>query len=198
MEEKEKVVIPDEAISEETEKPEVKDKIDIKSMSEKEAKKLLLKTLEKNQALEEELEKTKLEAKNNKDSWYRMAADFDNFKKRNSETRMNAYKEGKTDVITQILVVGDNLDRALLMDLDEKTKTGIEMTAKQFLEILASMDVTQINPVGEDFNPDSMEAIMNMPKEDGEQTGKVKQVFKKGYKLGDKIIRYAQVVVVGE
>ena len=62
---------------------------------------------------------------------------------------------------------------------------------------MQSLDVSEINPLGEIFDPTTSEAVMKMPKEDGEVENTVKQVFLKGYKLGDKIIRYAQVVVIG-
>ncbi len=133
-----------------------------------------------------------------KDSWLRTAADFENFKKRNQDTRINAYKEGKVDVIKKLLVIGDNLDRALAMDLDEKTLDGLKLTKRQYDEALASEGVTPIDPLGKEFDPNEQEAVMQVPKEEGETPNTVKQVFLKGYKLGDKVIRYAQVVVIGE
>ena len=148
--------------------------------------------------LEQKLIESEKKAEEYKQSWYRTAADFENFKKRNAETRINAYKDGKIDMVNKILVVGDNLDRALKMDLDAKTKEGIEMTARQFKETLEAEGITEINPENEPFDPNTQEAVMQMPKEEGEVTGNVKQVFLKGYKMGDKVIRYAKVVVVGE
>ncbi|MBO5889374.1 MAG: nucleotide exchange factor GrpE [Clostridia bacterium] len=170
---------------------------DVDKLTEKERKKMLKSLIKENEDLNESLEKAETEAKNNKESWYRTAADFENFKKRNQDTRINAYRDGKIDIITKLLVIGDSLDRALSMQLDEKTKEGIELTARQFLETLESEGVTPINPVGEVFDPNTSEAIMSLPKEEGEEEGTVKQVFLKGYKMGDRIIRYAQVVVVG-
>ena len=147
--------------------------------------------------MDAEFDKVLKDAVAYKDSWYRVSADFENFRKRNQEIRLNAYKDGKIDVITKILVVGDNLERALTMPLDEKTKQGIELVLRQYKETLQSLDVTEINPLGEQFNPETSEAVMKAPMEDGDEEGTVKQVFLKGYKLGEKIIRYAQVVVVG-
>lgn len=151
-----------------------------------------------NEELIKELETAKAEVLSTKDSWLRCAADFENFKKRNQDTRINAYKEGKIDVIKKILVVGDTLDRALSMNLDEKTAEGIKLIARQFKETLEGEGVTEINPIGEVFDPNFHEAIMQVPKGDGEESGTVKQVFLKGYKLNDKVIRYAQVVVIGD
>lgn len=178
-------------------KEKVKEEFNVDKLSEKECKKLLKSLIKENEEVNASLEKAEEEAKNNKESWYRTAADFENFKKRNQDTRINAYRDGKIDVITKLLVIGDSLDRALSMELDEKTKAGIELTARQFEETLASEGVTSINPVGETFDPNTSEAIMKMPASEGETEGTVKQVFLKGYKMGERVIRYAQVVVVG-
>ncbi|MBR2322920.1 MAG: nucleotide exchange factor GrpE [Clostridia bacterium] len=150
-----------------------------------------------NEQLKQEIETLKGEVAKTKDSWLRCAADFENFKKRNQDTRINAYKEGKFDIVKKILVVGDTLDRALSMDLDDKTKDGLKMIVRSFSETLESEGITEINPVGEKFDPNTQEAVMQVPKSDGEEEGTVKQVFLKGYKQGDKVIRYAQVVVIG-
>ncbi len=183
--------------SKENETVEEVKEFDVDKLSEKERKKLIKSLIKENEELNANLEKAETEAKTNKDSWYRTAADFENFKKRNQDTRINAYRDGKIDVITKLLVIGDSLDRALSMELDEKTKAGIELTARQFEETLASEGVTPINPVGEVFDPNTSEAIMKMPASEGETEGTVKQVFLKGYKMGERVIRYAQVVVVG-
>ena len=151
-----------------------------------------------NEALKAENEALKQEVLKTKDSWLRTAADFENFKKRNQETRINAYKDGKADIVKKILVVGDTLDRALQMNLDEKTMEGLKMILRQFTETLESEGITAINPINEPFDPNTQEAIMQVPKGEGETSGNVKQVFLKGYKQGDKVIRYAQVVVIGE
>ena len=153
--------------------------------------------LQENEALKVELESAKQEILKTKDSWLRTAADFENFKKRNQDTRINAYKEGKVDIINKILVIGDTLDRALAMNLDEKTMEGLKLILRKFTETLESEGITEINPIGEQFDPNTQEAIMQVPKEEGEVENTVKQVFLKGYKMGDKIIRYAQVVVIG-
>ena len=196
MEEKE-IIEGENVKAEETPVNEVKEELNVSKLTEKQAKKMLKEVLAENETLKASLQTATSERAKYKDSWYRSAADFENFKKRNAETRLNAYKEGKTDAITKLLVVGDSLDRALTMNLDDKTREGITLTARSFSEILESLGVTAINPVGEDFDPLTQEAIMSVPAEEGETAGKVKQVFLKGYKLGDKVIRYAQVVVIG-
>lgn len=146
--------------------------------------------------LETKLSKVLKAADEYKASWYRTAADFDNYKKRNNETRANAYADGKGDVIKSILVIGDNLDRALALAIDEKTREGMELVVRQFAETLKNLGVSEINPVGETFDPNVHEAVHQVEPEDGDQSGTIKQVFKKGYSLNGKMLRYAQVVVI--
>jgi molecular chaperone GrpE len=78
---------------------------------------------------------------------------------------------------------------------DEKTKEGLDMVLKSYKKVLEGESVEEIDPTGEPFNADTMEAIMAMPAADGEESGIVKQVYLKGYKKGDKVLRYAQVIV---
>lgn len=168
-------------------------------MEEQQTKKPTVKALlAENEQLKKDLEIAKVETLATKDSWLRTAADFENFKKRNQDTRINAYKEGKIDTIKKILMVGDTLDRAVSMNLDEKTMEGIKLIARQFKETLEAEGVTEINPIGEPFDPNFHEAVMQSPREENEIPNTIKQVFLKGYKLNDKVIRYAQVVVIGE
>lgn len=147
-----------------------------------------------------ELEKKLAEAQKASDeykaSWYRTAADFDNFKKRNSEAKANAYLDGKGDVIKSILVIGDNLDRALASAVEEKTREGIELVIKQYGETLKNLGVVEIDPVGETFDPNVHEAVHQVEAQEGETSGTIKQVFKKGYSLNGKMLRYAQVIVI--
>lgn len=145
---------------------------------------------------EEEINALKAENADFKDKWYRSVAEFENFKKRNAETRKNAYEEGKSDTILKILFIGDNLDRALSYSIDDKTKEGLEMLLKQYGEVMANLGLEVINPIGEVFDPNLHEAIFSKDAEEGQESGVVDSVFLKGYKQGNKIIRYAQVVVV--
>lgn len=148
----------------------------------------------KHEKLKEELEKAKAEAADYKDKWMRTAAEFDNFRKRNESARSSAYFDGKADVILKILPVGDNLERALSM-CDEQTKKGIEMVLRSFKKLLADEGIEAIDPKDEEFDPTYCEAIMSEPAAEGVEPGYVKEVFLKGYKRGDKIIRFAQVKV---
>lgn len=146
--------------------------------------------------LVKENEELKKQAEDLKDKWMRNVAEFDNYKKRNAKLWQDAFNEGIASVILKILFVGDNLDRALMLGLDEKTTEGIKGIRRKFDETLAAMEIEEINPVGEKFDPNFAEAVMQVDGEEGEESDTVKQVFEKGYKLKDKIIRYAKVSVI--
>ena len=143
-----------------------------------------------------ELELAKQQAEEYKDKWMRNVAEFDNYKKRNANQWSEAFNEGIASVIKKILVVGDNLDWALTLGLDEKTAEGIKNIRKKFDETLASLEIEEINPVGQEFDPQVAEAVMQVPAEEGDTSDTVKQVFQKGYRKKDKIIRYATVSVI--
>lgn len=143
-----------------------------------------------------EIEELKKQVADYKDKWMRNVAEFDNYKKRNAKLWQEAFSEGISSVIVKILPVGDNLDRALNLGLDEKTQEGIRAIRRKFDETLKGMEIEEINPVGEVFDPNVAEAVMQVEKGDGDTSETVKQVFEKGYRLKDKIIRYAKVSVV--
>lgn len=177
-------------------------KVDVDLLSDEEAREMLKEVLNINKeindekaGLEEALKKATDEAAANKDSWYRCAAEFENFKKRNAETRQNAYFDGKKDAITSLLVIGDSVDRALSVELDDKTREGVMLIKRQFEETLAALNVEEINPIGEVFDPSVAEAIATVAATEDEQSNTVKTVYKKGYKLNGKMLRYAQVIV---
>lgn len=151
---------------------------------------------EKEKSLTEENEQLKKSIEDYKDKWMRNVAEFDNYKKRNAKLWQDAFNEGIASVITKILPVGDNLDWALSLGLDEKTEEGIRGIRKKFDETLKGMDIEEINPVGKPFDPNEAEAVMQVEGDEGEESDTVKQVFQKGYKKGEKIIRYAKVSVV--
>ena len=175
--------------------------IDFDKMTLEEAKELLKQAEIKEKALIEENEKliAELEAKPDdeyKDKWMRSVAEFDNYKKRNAKIWQEAFVEGKVEIISKILSIGDNLERALSMITDEGTKEGINLLLRQFNNVLKEINVEEINPVGEKFDPNYHEAVMQVEALDKEESDTVKAVFQKGYKLGDKIIRYAKVSVI--
>ena len=149
---------------------------------------------EENEKLIKELEESKKQSDDFKDKWMRNVAEFDNYKKRTAKDWQNAHFEGFSSAVLKILPIGDNLDIAINMCNDEKTKEGLVLLRKKFDDTLTAMEITEINPVGKPFDPNEAEAIMQVAKEEGEEDI-VKQVFEKGYKLKDKIIRYAKVSV---
>lgn len=171
-------------------------KIDVDSLSDEEAKLMLKEVLEANDEISKELNSALTESAKFKDSWYRTAAEFENFKKRNDGVRRSAYDDGKIDAIKSLLLIGDSLDRALSIEMDEKTKSGVELIQRQFDESMKALGVEAINPVGETFSPEFSEAVAMVDAVEGENSGAIRTVFKKGYKLNGKTMRYAQVIVV--
>lgn len=151
---------------------------------------------EENARLSEETEKLKAQAEEYKDKWMRSVAEFDNYKKRNAKLWQDAFTEGIASVVTKILPVGDNLERAISLGFDEKTTEGLKAIKRRYDETLSAMEIEEINPVGEIFNPNYAEAVMQVEKEEGDTSDTVKQVFEKGYRFKDKIIRYAKVSVI--
>jgi molecular chaperone GrpE len=201
MDEKEKKVNNEET----TDKIGIEDieNFDIEKLSAKQAKDILKKYLEREKDLKEQAEKVnaiitdlKKQSEDYKDKWIRVAAEFDNYKKRTALTRFQSIDEGKMQILLKVLPLGDNLERALNLPMDEKTKEGINLLIRNFKEMLDKEGLTEINPVGEKFDPNLHEALMNVEAQEGDISGNVKDVFVKGYKLGDKIIRYAQVRVI--
>ena len=148
------------------------------------------------EAFQKEIETLKAQVEEYKDKWMRNVAEFDNYKKRTAKNWQEAFNEGIASVIIKILPVGDNLDWALTLGLDEKTEEGIRGIKKKYNETLASLEIEEINPVGQEFDPQVAEAVMQVPAEEGDTPDTVKQVFQKGYRKKDKIIRYATVSVI--
>ena len=129
------------------------------------------------------------------DSYLRLAADYDNFRKRTMKEKEQSYGNGKADAIEKLLPVYDNLERALNQPTqDEAYKKGVEMTLTQLTEILSGLGVEIFGSVGDAFDPNFHNAVMHIEDENfGENT--ICQVFQKGFKLGDKIVRFAMVQV---
>ena len=144
---------------------------------------------------QEEIDKALAEAEESKRKWYAVTAEYENYRRRTQNQAAQRYQEGRNDVVASLFPIGDNLERALLSCVDENTKQGLDMILKAFSKVLEGEGVTEINPIGQPFNADEMEAIMAMPAQEGEESGIVKQVYVKGYKKNDKILRYAQVIV---
>ena len=130
----------------------------------------------------------------------RIQADFENFRKRNESIRADAYADGRKDTAALMLPVLDNLERAVdaaAGSPDEALKNGVEMVLKQMTDAYGKMDVKPIDRLGERFDPNLENAIMQGTAEDGEP-GTVCQVLQKGYMIGDKVLRHSMVKVVPE
>ena len=145
--------------------------------------------------LQEELDVAKAEAEESTRKWYAVTAEYENYRRRTQNQAAQRYADGRNDVVAALFPIGDNLERALLSCTDENTKQGLDMVLKAYKKVLEGEGIEEINPVGEPFDATYSEAIMAMPAEDGEESGIVKQVYVKGYKKGDKVLRYAQVIV---
>ncbi|NLN05475.1 MAG: nucleotide exchange factor GrpE [Clostridiaceae bacterium] len=132
-----------------------------------------------------------------KDKMLRMAAEFDNYKKRTSREMDNIYTDAKCDTVKNILPVIDNFERALETGVCESCssyKQGVELIYKQLMDILSSMGVEEIKALGEKFNPDFHNAVMHVEDENA-SANEIVEVFQKGYKLNDRVIRYSMVKV---
>ena len=130
----------------------------------------------------------------------RVQADFENFRRRNESVRADAYADGRKDTAAMMLPVLDNLERAVEAAAgspDEALKNGVEMVLKQMTDAYGKMEVKPINRLGEKFDPNLENAILQGTEDEGEP-GTVCQVLQKGYMIGDKVLRHAMVKVVPE
>lgn len=148
---------------------------------------------------EGELEKAMALAEDYKRKWYSVSAEYDNYRKRNAQSASRAYADGVSEAVLKLLPAADNFGYALDSASDEKTKAGIDKVIKSFNTILASLGVEEIPlSAGDPFDESIAEAVMNFPCGEGEAPNTVKQVLKKGYRNGEKVIRFAQVTVTIE
>lgn len=140
-----------------------------------------------------QLQKSELEEK--EDRIKRLMAEFENFKKRSDKERTGLYSSVMGDVIILLLPVLDNLEKAVETETkDEQYKSGIEMVLGQFKDVLKSNNVTEIEAVGKKFDPSLHEAVSSV--EDSKLGEKeIKEEFRKGYMIGDKVLRHSLVVV---
>ena len=144
----------------------------------------------------QKLEKLQTEYDALNDKYMRILAEYDNFRKRSQKDIESRVSYTKTDMLSKILPVIDNFERAALnadADFDGYRK-GIEMTVNQFIEILSSMGVESFGAVGETFDPNFHNGVMHV-EDDSFDENVIVDVFMKGYKIGDKVIRPATVKV---
>ena len=129
------------------------------------------------------------------DQFLRLAAEFDNFRKRTIKEKETSYGLGKADTVGKLLPVYDNLERALNQETtDAAYKKGVEMTMAELVKIFTGLGVEIFGEVGDNFDPELHNAVMHIENEElGENT--IAAVFQKGFKLGDKVVRFAMVQV---
>ena len=148
-------------------------------------------------ALQAELEKAKAQSDEYLDLAQRKQAEFANYRRRTEGIRAEAYDDGRREAISQLLPVVDNLERALAAAGEEENalKSGVEMVRRQTRDALTKMGVEEIDPQGQPFDAELMNAVMQGSADEGEP-GTVCMVLQKGYKLGERVIRHAMVKVV--
>ena len=129
------------------------------------------------------------------DQYLRLAAEYDNYRKRTAKEKESAWTQAKADTVAAFLPVYDNLERALKQETsDEAYAKGVEMTMNQLKEILAKLDIQEIPALGQTFDPNLHNAVMHVEDEQaGENT--VVEVFQAGFRTGEKVIRFAMVKV---
>lgn len=145
------------------------------------------------QAKLDEAEKKNEELKN---QLLRTAAEYDNYRKRSQREADQKFNDGVSHAVTQILSILDTLDMAANAACsDENYKKGVTMTLDKAAKAFEVLNITEIDALNKPFDPNFMNAVQQVPAAEGQESGSVVQVFQKGYKIGDKIIRHAMVVV---
>ena len=130
-----------------------------------------------------------------RDAHLRVAAEYDNFRKRTVKEKEASYGNGKADAVAKMLPVYDNLERALNQPTEDAAyKKGVEMTMNVLVKIFTSLGVEVFGNVGDEFDPNLHNAVMHI---DSEELGEnvIAQVFQKGFKVGEKVVRFAMVQV---
>ena len=147
---------------------------------------------ETEKALSEKIAKLEEEIKEKDDKHLRMAAEYENFRRRSREEKDATYEVALSDTVSEFLPVIDNLERAALYDDAEKVKEGLVMIAKSVESTFAKLGIEEVGKVGDKFDPNLHNAVMHIEDENyGEN--EIVEVFQKGYKKGGKIIRFAMV-----
>lgn len=174
--------------SEPTEEVKTDEKTDEKTENEAECKES-----SKEESTQSKLEE-ELKAKN--DAYLRLAAEYENYRRRTTEEKTNIYADATAKAIKEILPIGDSIEMALksVDNAPEEYKKGLELICNQLKASLEKLNVETFGEVGEEFNPELHNAVMKIEDDSlGENT--IAQVFQTGYKTGDKIIRHAMVQV---
>ena len=129
------------------------------------------------------------------DKYLRLAAEYDNYRKRTAKEKESIYGDAKADTIKPLLAVYDNLERGIAQyDEADVHRQGLELILRQFTETLTKLGVTEIEAQGQPFDPEKHNAVMHVEDESAGETTVV-EVFQKGFMIGDKVLRFAMVKV---
>ena len=142
-----------------------------------------------------ELDTLKADMAKEHELYLRLAAEYDNFRKRSQKEKDNIYRDAQSDTVGKFLSVFDNLERAAQQPTeDEAYKKGVEMTLTGLREVMKNLGVEEFGEAGEPFDPNRHNAVMHIERDDlGESV--IAQVFQKGFSIGDRVIRFAMVQV---
>lgn len=145
--------------------------------------------------LKKQIDSQKIELAETDDRLKRIAAEFENYKKRNTKEKESMYNSLLADIVSKFLPIVDNLEKALEAKTeDENYKQGVELVLKQFKDVLNSYGVQEIEAIGKTFDPELHEAVSSVVDENlGEK--EIKEEYRKGYQIGNKVIRHSMVVV---
>ena len=142
-----------------------------------------------------ELDTVKEQLAKEHDGYLRLAAEYDNFRKRSQKEKDDLYTLIKAETVGKFLPVYDNLERALAQETaDEAYKKGVEMTMNQLVKVMEGLGVTSFGEIGEAFDPARHNAVMHV-EEEGLGENVIAEVFQKGFLVGEKVIRFAMVKV---
>ncbi len=148
------------------------------------------------EAVKAKLDAAEQNAAQAKDQLLRMAAEYENYRKRSTREAEQKFNDGVSFAVNQIIPILDTLEMAAnAPTTDENYKKGVTMTLDKAAKALDALHVEEIEVLGKPFDPNFMNAVQQIPAPDGQESGTVITVYQKGYKLGDKIVRHATVVV---
>ena len=148
------------------------------------------------EAVKAKLDAAEKNANQAKDQLLRMAAEYENYRKRSTREADQKFNDGVSHAVNQIIPILDTLDMAAnAPTTDENYKKGVLMTLDKAAKALDALHVEEIEALGKPFDPNFMNAVQQIPAPDGQESGTVVTVYQKGYKLGDKIVSHATVVV---
>ena len=185
-----------EATTAETPETETQDAAPEATKAEKAEEKHAGKHRHETAALQAKLEAAEKKNDELKNQLLRTAAEYENYRKRSQREADQKFNDGVSHAVTQILSILDTLDMAANAACsDENYKKGVTMTLDKAAKAFEALNITEIDALNKPFDPNFMNAVQQVPAAEGQESGSVVRVFQKGYKIGDKIIRHAMVVV---